>query len=128
MLCRSAREPEQVERARRVNLVGVNLDDSEQREIEQGLAELGLTLNVVLSERADLSAFLAVADASYNIHPGPNMLLEFDLLCAERWQMSPIEVPLPVGVRASDRFWQAIAQATASEPPIGGHPLALSRA
>lgn len=128
MLCRSAAEPQHLERARRVNLVGVNLDDSEQLEIEQGLAQLGLTLNVVLSERADLSAFLRVADAGYNIHPGPNMLLEFDKLCAERWQMTAIEVPLPVGVRASDRFWQAIAQATASETPIAGHPLAQSRA
>jgi hypothetical protein len=113
LLCRGARPPAAgLELERRVNLVGVDLAPRERSEIEAGLQALGLTLNVVLNESASLDQFLAVADAKWNLHPGPYMMLEFDEQCRSKHNQVPIEVPLPFGVEATDRFYATIAAAT----------------
>lgn len=96
--------------SRAVNLVGVSLQPGERAEIEAILGELGLRLNVVLDERAVVEDFLNAGQAAFNIHPGPNLLLSFKQHCEEALGVRSIEVPLPYGVEATDRFWQAIAR------------------
>ena len=98
-------------RARRVNLVGFDLYSDERREFEGALAELGIGVNTALDNGASLDAFLRVAGAGFNVHPGPNMMIGFDAQCRERFGIEPIEVPLPFGVGATDRFYRAIAAA-----------------
>ena len=98
--------------SRRVNLVGLSLDAGEKTEIEAGLAALGLTLNATLHHRSTLGDFLRMADAAFNIHPGPNLLLGLQKQALEQFGIASIEVPLPCGVQATDAFWQAIAEKT----------------
>ncbi len=97
---------------RRVNLVGMALRPDERAEIESVFAAMGLEIGVVLDERAHLDDFLAVADAGWNAHPGPNLLIEFDKACAEAHGMAAIEAPLPYGRAATLSFYQAVATAT----------------
>lgn len=128
LLCRGARPAAaDLDLEGRVNLVGIDLAPAERREIEAGLQGLGLTLNVVLNERASLDQFLGVADAKWNLHPGPYMMLEFDAQCRSKHGQEPIEVPLPFGVAATDRFYATIADATGRAPLAGGGPLAEVR-
>ena len=110
LLCRGARRTrEDVER--RVNLVGIGMNPAEEAELREGLGALGLEVNVVLNERSELSAFRAVPDARFNIHPGPHMLEAFDGQCQKDFSMTAIEVPLPIGVAATDRFFATVARA-----------------
>lgn len=95
----------------RVNLVGIGMDRGERAEIERILGDLNLTVNVVLDERASIEDFLAVGQAAFNIHPGPHMLVDFAKSCEERLGIGSIEVPLPYGVSATDRFYGIIAEA-----------------
>ena len=111
LLARASR-PTLADRRDRVNLVGVSLQPEEREELDAGFAALGLTVNAVLNERSGLDDFLRAADAGWLIHPGPDMLVGLRKVALEQWQQQSIEVPLPVGVAATDRFWQAIAEAT----------------
>lgn len=104
--------PAEGDRSRGLNLVGISLDEDEKAEIAAIAAALGLHLNVVIDERAEVEDFLRLGQAGWNVHPGPNMLIGFDAQCTERLQMGAIEVPLPYGLQASDAFWQRIAAAT----------------
>src|SRR5690606_8233466 len=61
------------------------------------------------------------------LHPGPYMMLEFDAQCRSKHGQEPIEVPLPFGVAATDRFYAAIAAGTGRAPLAGGGPLAEVR-
>ena len=112
LLCRGARAaaPE-VDRARRINLVGMQLAPPERAEIEATLTAMGLTVNVVLNEESSLDQFLGVAAAQWNAHPGPHLMLNFDEQCRQKFSQQPIEVPLPFGVDATDRFYRAIGAA-----------------
>ncbi len=107
-----ASQPTLADRQRRVNLVGLSVQPDEREELDAGFAALGLTLNTVLNERAGLDDFLRAADAGWLIHPGPDMLVGLRKVALDQWQQASIEVPLPVGLAATDRFWQAIASAT----------------
>lgn len=111
LLARASR-PTLTERATRVNLVGISLQPEEEAELQAGFAALGLTVNAVLNDRADVSDFLRAADAGWLIHPGPDMLIGMRKVALESWQQQSIEVPLPIGLDATTRFWQAIAAAT----------------
>jgi nitrogenase molybdenum-iron protein alpha/beta subunit len=95
----------------RFNLVGMTFTDAERREVEAVCAALGLALNVVLSERSSIDDFLRVGNARFNVHPGPHLMLRFDEECRERFGLPAVEVPLPFGARASERFYRAIAEA-----------------
>ena len=97
--------------SRRINLVGIGMDRAERAEIQAVLAAMGLAVNVVLDERAEVNDFLAIGNAAFNVHPGPHMLLDFAQRCEERLGIRSIEVPLPYGVEATDRFYKAIASA-----------------
>lgn len=119
LLTQAAHPPQAPDRSRRVNLVGMGLEPDEQAELAAGLAALGLELNVVLNARATLDDFLRVADAGWNVHPGPHLLVGFDEACRERFGIEPIEVPLPFGVAATDQFWRAVGAATG----IDGDPV-----
>jgi nitrogenase molybdenum-iron protein alpha chain len=99
------------ERARTVNLVGMDFYEGEREEITEVLEAMGITVGVALNNDAHLDDFLAMPRAGFNVHPGPNMLLDFDKSCAERFGMCAIEVPLPFGVEATDRFYRTIADA-----------------
>ncbi len=96
----------------RVNLVGIDLQADERAEFTAVLARLGLQLNAVLNATAGLDDFLRAADAAWAIHPGPNLLLNFAQMARDQWQQTPVEVPLPYGLAATDRFWQTVATAT----------------
>ncbi len=108
----AAAEKGDASRQRRLNLVGISLDRDERAEFEAIAGAMGLELNAVIDERAGTSDFLSLGDAAYNVHPGPNMLIEFDQQCADRLDQQAIEVPLPFGVAATDALWRRIAQAT----------------
>jgi hypothetical protein len=97
--------------SKRVNLVGIGMDRRERREIEDVLAAMGLTVNTVLDERAELGDFLRVGEAGFNVHPGPHMLLDFSERCDKHLGIASVEVPLPYGVTATDAFYAKIAQA-----------------
>lgn len=100
---------------RRVVLAGLDLRPEERAEIEAVLTRLGLTLGAVLNSDAHLDDFLRAADAGYLIHPGPNLLLSLGKQARAQWGQQVVEVPLPYGVTATLRFWQAIAQATGTQ-------------
>jgi hypothetical protein len=99
------------DRSRRVNVVGMSLRPDERAEITAVFAMMGLEVGVVLDERASLDDFLAVGDAGWNVHAGPNMLIAFDKACFEQQGIVAIEAPLPYGVGASVAFYRAIATA-----------------
>ena len=127
-LCRTA-APAQGDVSRRVNLVGIGMDRRERAEIERVLGTLGLTVNVVLDERAPVADFLRVGQAAWNIHPGPHMLLDFSERCAQRLGIRSVEVPLPYGVAGTDRFYGTIAEAIGlEETPPGAEVTALREA
>ena len=96
---------------KRVNLVGIGMNRAERREIEAVLGAMGLAINVVIDERAQVDDFLAVGNAGWNVHPGPHMLLDFSEWAEKRLGARSIEVPLPYGVDATDRFYRQIAAA-----------------
>ncbi len=98
-------------RLMRINLVGMGLRPDERAEMRDVLGAMGVEVGVVLDDHADLAEFLAVGDAAWNVHPGPNMLLAFDKACAANLGMQAIEVPLPYGVAASEVFYRRIAAA-----------------
>jgi hypothetical protein len=102
----------------RFNLVGMTLTDAERAEVEAVCGRMGLTLNVVLSERASIEDFLGVSRARWNIHPGPHLMLHFDEECRERFGLPAVEVPLPFGARATERFYRAIADAAGVAEPV----------
>lgn len=106
------------DRSRRVNVVGMSLRPDERAEIASVFAAMGLEIGVVLDERSHLDAFLRVAEAGWNVHAGPNMLLAFDKACAERHGISAIEAPLPYGAAASVAFYRAVAEATGVERAV----------
>lgn len=97
--------------SKRVNLVGIGMDRREKAEISKVLGAMGLQINAVLDERAELDDFLAVGNAGFNIHPGPHMLLDLSEQCASRLGIRSVEVPLPYGIEATDRFYRAIGDA-----------------
>jgi hypothetical protein len=97
--------------SKRINLVGIGLTPPERTEVEGVLAAMGLHLNAVLNEDASLDDFLAVSNARFNVHPGPNLMVSFDESCAKKFGQTAIEVPLPFGVSATDRFYRAIGRA-----------------
>lgn len=103
--------PAEGDRSRRINLVGMTLRPDERAEMTRIFAAMGVEVGVVLDERAALDDFLAIGQAGWNVHPGPNMLLAFDKACAERQGIEPIEVPLPYGVGASIAFYHRVAAA-----------------
>src|SRR5262249_13708642 len=85
ILCRGAHPaPPEVARASRINLVGIELAPHERAEAEAVLAAMGLTVNVVLNEESALDDFLRVADAQWNAHPGPHLMLTFDAQCRDK--------------------------------------------
>ena len=112
MLLARASRPQLENRQKRVNLVGISLSPGERAELEAGFTALGLTLNTTLNERAALDDFLRAADAEFLIHPGPDMLVGLRKIAVDQWQQTAIEVPLPIGVQATERFWRTIAEAT----------------
>ena len=126
-LTKAAKRPDG-DRSRRVNVVGMSLRPEERAEIEAVFAAMGLQVGVVLDERAHLDDFLRVAEAEFNVHAGPNMLLAFDKACAERHGMTAIEAPLPYGVAASEAFYRAVAAATAVDADICEAAIAGARA
>ena len=115
LLARASR-PTRDDRQRRINLVGISLQAGEQAELAAGFAALGLTLNTVLNERAGLEDFLGAADAAWLVHPGPGMLVGLRKIAQEAWQQAAVEVPLPIGVAATDAFWRTLAAATGTDP------------
>ncbi len=129
LLCRGAHPvPPELELARRINLVGIELAPDERAEIEAVLAAMQLTVNAVLNERAALDQFLAVAAARWNVHPGPHLMLGFDEQCLQKLGQRAIEVPLPYGVEATDRFYRAIAVAAGVDATVCEAAIARVRA
>ncbi|MBI3782624.1 MAG: hypothetical protein HY270_04410, partial [Deltaproteobacteria bacterium] len=119
VLSRGAKSPPpELDRRTRVNLVGIQLSPPERAETETILQAMGLTVNVVLNELSALDDFLGVAGAAWNIHPGPNMMLGFDEQCQEKFGQTVIEVPLPFGVDATDRFYRRIGTAIGLDPAL----------
>ena len=128
LLTRGARTPTDGADVRtRINLVGMSMTPAERAEIETGLQGMGLTLNAVLNEEASLDQFLAVPNAKWNVHPGPHMMLNFDEQCRDKLGQEAIEVPLPYGVAATDRFYATIAAAVGIDPEASGAALAELR-
>lgn len=129
LLCRGARPaPPGVDLARRINLVGIQLSAEERAEIEATCAVMGVTINVVLNEESRLDEFLGVAAAKWNAHPGPHLMLNFDAQCAQKFDQQAIEVPLPFGVEATDRFYRAIGTAVGVAPAVQESAIAGRRA
>ena len=110
MLSRSA-TPATGDVEKRVNFVGMRMSAAERAEAEGVLSAMGLTLNVVLNESASLDDFLAVANARFNAHPGPHLMLKFDEHHAAKSGQRAVEIPLPFGVGATDRAYRAIGLA-----------------
>lgn len=128
LLCRGARPSRsEDDRDKRINLIGIDLHPRERAEIETGLQRLGLTINSVLNQEASLEQFLAVREAKWNAHPGPHMMLNFDEQSRDKFGQVAIEVPLPYGVAATDRFYTTIAAAIGVDLPPGDGPLATAR-
>ena len=73
-----------------------------------------------LNQDASLEQFLAVRDAKWNAHPGPHMMLNFDEQSRDKFGQEAIEIPLPFGVAATDRFYAEIAAAVGVD--LGGLP------
>ncbi len=129
ILCRGARPaPPELDLARRLNLVGIQLSADERAEVEAVLAAMGMTVNVMLSEEASLDDFLSVEAAKWNVHPGPNLMLAFDEQCRQKFAQQTIEVPLPFGVEATDRFYGAIATAVGVDEKVLDAAIAAPRA
>lgn len=110
-LTKAAKEGTGARRDRTVNLVGMGLRPDERVEIRSVLGAMDIDVGVVLDDRADLTEFLAVGEARFNVHPGPNMLLSFDEACQKRLGIEAIEVPLPYGLKATASFYRRIAAA-----------------
>jgi hypothetical protein len=128
LLSRGGRAPtDGADLEKRINLVGMNMAPPERAEIETGLQAMGLTINAVLNEEASLEQFLAVPNARWNAHPGPHMMLRFDEQCRDKFGQQAIEVPLPYGVAATDRFYAAIAAAVGGDPAASHAALAEPR-
>jgi hypothetical protein len=129
LLSRGARAPSDPQGLeRRVNLVGIDMSARERAEIEAGLQAMGIAVNAVLNEQSSLDQFLAVANAKFNVHPGPHMMLNFDEQCRDKFGQEAIEVPLPYGVAATDQFYAKIAAATGVDPMPSDGPAAAARA
>lgn len=96
--------------ARRVALVGVSLRPDERAEVAAVLTALGFELAVVLDEQAEVADFLRLRTVGTVVHPGPNMLLKLQEQ-VRGWGLTCVEVPLPFGVDASDRFWRRVGDA-----------------
>ena len=128
LLSRGARPPAtEVDLAKRINLVGIGMSAREQAEIATGLQALGLTINAVLNDDASLEQFMAVAGAKWNAHPGPYMMLNFDEQCRDKFGQEAVEVPLPFGVEATDRFYAKIATAVGGDPAPSDSPISSMR-
>jgi hypothetical protein len=129
VLCRGAHAPApDRDLRRRINLVGIQLSSEERGETETILNAMGLTVNVVLNESSALADFLGVASAAWNVHPGPNMLLGFDEQCQQKFAQRVIEVPLPFGVDATDRFYRTIGTAIGLDTAVIDSAIAGPRA
>lgn len=112
LLCRGAQPaPPELDLARRINLVGLQLSAAERAEIETVLAAMNLTINATLNDESWLDEFLAVAKAACNVHPGPHLMLAFDEQCRKEFGQQAVEVPLPFGIEATDRFYRTIGVA-----------------
>jgi hypothetical protein len=116
LLCRGAHPSRSEDLEKRINLVGIDLAPRERTEIDAGLQAMGLTINSVLNHDASLEQFLAVRDAKWNAHPGPHMMMNFDEQSRDKFGQEAIEVPLPFGVGATDRFYAKIAAAVGADP------------
>jgi hypothetical protein len=128
LLSRGARAAaSEMELGKRLNLVGIGMSTRERAEIEMGLQALGLAINAVLNEDSSLDQFLAVADAKWNVHPGPQMMLNFDEQCRDKFGQEPVEVPLPFGIGATDRFYATIATAVGADPSPSDSPISPVR-
>ena len=101
-------ERSDINRKMRVNLVGMGARPNETIEFKNILSEFGITVNSVIDNNSTLEDFKRLGQAQFNIHPGPNMLLEFDEYCRKNLGIEPIEVPLPFGLSATNEFYEAI--------------------